>query len=401
MQVYLVGGAVRDGLLGKPIKDQDFVVVGSTVEQMLDAGFLQVGADFPVFLHPTTKQEYALARTERKSGHGYQGFKIYASPDVTLTEDLQRRDLTINAMAIQVHSLHDNRPINDDVIDPFDGLADIKHKKLRHVSDAFTEDPLRVLRVARFYSRYADDGFVIADSTRALMSQLAQSGELDHLTPERVWQESSRALMQTSPQLYWQALYDTDALQRLCPALAAVWQCARTQAIVTTALQLSAQFSHTLPQRWSLLLSSFAPFNIINTPTEKLLNPNQTLHEAWLTHIQTLNEQFKTPKSLNKFSSLFATHFFTLAFFSSLSAEQKVALIQNTHAHKDTALLKDLLVCAQTLRLSIDNVAVDEAIDCFNAIGIKDIDSKLKGAQIGLALMHARVSALEQHISNQ
>ena len=156
MQVYLVGGAVRDQLLGRPIKDKDFVVVGATVADMLAAGFQQVGADFPVFLHPVSREEYALARTERKQGLGYQGFSVHASPDVTLREDLQRRDLTVNAMAIEVKSLTDDMPITGKVVDYYGGLDDIENKTLCHVSSAFSEDPLRVLRTARFYGRYYD-----------------------------------------------------------------------------------------------------------------------------------------------------------------------------------------------------------------------------------------------------
>ena len=156
MQIYLVGGAVRDRLLNRPIKDKDFVVVGATVTEMLEAGFKQVGADFPVFLHPDSHEEYALARTERKQGSGYKGFSVHASPDVSLKDDLQRRDLTINAMAIEVISLTDDTPVSGDVIDYYGGLEDIEHKTLRHVSSAFSEDPLRVLRAARFYARYYD-----------------------------------------------------------------------------------------------------------------------------------------------------------------------------------------------------------------------------------------------------
>jgi len=201
MQIYLVGGAVRDRLLKRPIKDKDFVVVGATAAVMIDAGFQQVGADFPVFLHPTSHEEYALARTERKQGSGYKGFSVHASPDVSLEDDLRRRDLTINAMAIEVTSLTDDTPIDGQVIDYYGGLQDLKSKTLRHVSSAFNEDPLRVLRTVRFYSRYYDLGFAIADDTLTLMRQLVDTGELAHLSAERIWQESSRATRQISPQV--------------------------------------------------------------------------------------------------------------------------------------------------------------------------------------------------------
>lgn len=212
MQRYLVGGAVRDSLLGYPFHERDWVVVGATPQQMLDAGYQQVGKDFPVFLHPQTKEEHALARTERKSGKGYTGFTVYAAPDVTLEQDLLRRDLTINAIA---------QADDGSLVDPFGGANDIKHKILRHVSDAFAEDPLRVLRVARFYARYAHLGFSVASETQILMRQL--SSELNTLTPERVWQETAKALSEQTPQAYFQLLYDTGALQILMPELAALW----------------------------------------------------------------------------------------------------------------------------------------------------------------------------------
>lgn len=212
MQRYLVGGAVRDTLLGYPFHERDWVVVGATPQQMLDLGYQQVGKDFPVFLHPQTKEEHALARTERKSGRGYTGFNVYAAPDVTLEQDLQRRDLTINAIA---------QADDGKLIDPFGGVTDLKQKLLRHVSDAFAEDPLRVLRVARFYARYAHLGFSVADDTQQLMRTLAD--ELATLTPERVWQETAKALGERTPQAYFQLLYDTGALQVLIPELAALW----------------------------------------------------------------------------------------------------------------------------------------------------------------------------------
>ena len=189
MKVYLVGGAVRDSLLGLPVMEKDWVVVGATPEEMEADGFRPVGKDFPVFLHPNTQEEYALARTERKSGHGYGGFTFHAASDVSLEEDLIRRDLTINAMA---------KAKGGKVIDPFSGRIDLKARLLRHVSPAFAEDPLRVLRVARFASRYHWLGFRVAEDTLTLMKQLTDSGELGYLVPERVWKETSRALMELS-----------------------------------------------------------------------------------------------------------------------------------------------------------------------------------------------------------
>ncbi|MEQ3725074.1 multifunctional CCA addition/repair protein [Alcanivorax sp.] len=213
MKVYLVGGAVRDSLLGLPVMEKDWVVVGATPEEMEADGFRPVGKDFPVFLHPNTQEEYALARTERKSGHGYGGFTFHAASDVSLEEDLIRRDLTINAMA---------KAKGGKVIDPFSGRIDLKARLLRHVSPAFAEDPLRVLRVARFASRYHWLGFRVAEDTLTLMKQLTDSGELGYLVPERVWKETSRALMERDPQVFFQVLHRCGALHALFPEVAAL-----------------------------------------------------------------------------------------------------------------------------------------------------------------------------------
>ncbi|WP_312212068.1 multifunctional CCA addition/repair protein [Pseudescherichia sp.] len=210
MKSYLVGGAVRDALLGLPVKDKDWVVVGATPQEMLDAGYQQVGRDFPVFLHPKSREEYALARTERKSGFGYTGFSCYAAPDVTLEQDLLRRDLTVNALA---------QDADGKIIDPYHGLADLKSRTLRHVSPAFGEDPLRVLRVARFAARYAHLSFRIADETMALMREMTAAGELEHLTPERVWKETENALVSRNPQVYFMTLRECGALKVLFPEL--------------------------------------------------------------------------------------------------------------------------------------------------------------------------------------
>lgn len=210
MKSYLVGGAVRDALLKLPVKDKDWVVVGATPQEMLDAGYQQVGRDFPVFLHPKTHEEYALARTERKSGFGYTGFSCYAAPDVTLEQDLLRRDLTINAMA---------QDDDGTIIDPYNGLSDLKMRVLRHVSPAFNEDPLRVLRVARFAARYAHLSFRIADETMTLMRDMTAAGELEHLTPERVWKETENALASRNPQVYFMVLRECGALKVLFPEL--------------------------------------------------------------------------------------------------------------------------------------------------------------------------------------
>ncbi|WP_030073807.1 polynucleotide adenylyltransferase [Halomonas alkaliantarctica] len=211
LDVYRVGGAVRDALLGWPVVDNDWVVVGATPDVMQQRGFKPVGRDFPVFLHPDTAEEYALARTERKSGHGYGGFEVHASPDVTLEEDLSRRDLTINAIA---------QRFDGELTDPFNGQRDIEQRLLRHVSPAFSEDPLRVLRTARFLARYAHLGFTIAPETLALMREVSRSGELIHLAAERVWVETEKALGEPTPDCYFIALNDCEALVAWWPELA-------------------------------------------------------------------------------------------------------------------------------------------------------------------------------------
>ena len=214
MKIYLVGGAVRDQLLGIETKDRDWVVVGSTPEEMLKKNYKQVGKDFPVFLHPTSDEEYALARTERKTSAGYSGFSFHTSTDVTLEEDLIRRDLTINAIALSDE---------DKLIDPFNGQADIEAKILRHVSPAFVEDPVRILRVARFVARFADLGFTIAEETQQLMTEMVNNGEVDSLVPERVWQETMRALSEKTPARFFEVLRDCGALSKLFPEIDQLW----------------------------------------------------------------------------------------------------------------------------------------------------------------------------------
>jgi len=212
MQTYVVGGAVRDELLGLAVKDHDHVVVGSTVDAMLAAGYKSVGKDFPVFLHPKTHEEYALARTERKTAKGYKGFVVHASPEVTLEEDLARRDLTINAIA---------KTSDGKLIDPFNGVADIKSKTLRHVSDAFAEDPVRILRAARFAARF--DDFTVAPETMTLMKKMVAAGEVDALVPERVWQELAKGLMEDKPSRMFEVLRECGALQKIFPELDTLW----------------------------------------------------------------------------------------------------------------------------------------------------------------------------------
>ncbi len=390
MQIYLVGGAVRDQLLQQPVKDKDFVVVGATVAEMLDAGFQQVGADFPVFLHPTTHEEYALARTERKQGSGYKGFSVHASPDVRLEDDLQRRDLTINAMAIEVVSLTDDTPVSGDVIDYYGGLQDLENKTLRHVSDAFSEDPLRVLRTARFYGRYYDLGFTIAEDTLTLMRQLVNSGELAHLSAERIWQESSRATMQLSPQVYWQQLFDIGALTEYFAPLHDAWEDTHIRETVQTALYFAGQMRLNLPQRWALLMTSLTASLFHSENAES----NSHLSTA-IKNINAIGNKAKVPKSHTQFATLFVQQAEKLSTINTLSAAEKIDLIQGCGAHKEPNKLSQLLVCSHVLELATQHRQIMIALNSFHAIGMTDIAPNLKGPAIGAALRQSRIEHLQ------
>jgi tRNA nucleotidyltransferase (CCA-adding enzyme) len=300
MQIYKVGGAVRDRLLGKAVTDIDRVVVGATAEEMLSHGFRPVGADFPVFLHPKTGEEYALARTERKSGTGYGGFTFHASPEVTLEEDLIRRDLTINAIA---------EDGDGNLTDPYHGQQDLKARILRHVSPAFAEDPLRVLRVARFAARYAPDGFSIAPETLALMQQLSESGELQALTAERSWKEISRALMENQPQIFIRVLRECGALKELFPEVDALFGVPQpalhhpevdTGEHVLRVLEQAAIHQQPLSVRWACLLHDLGKGL---TPEREW--PRHIAHEhTGLRLIKAVNARFKVPRDCQELAML-------------------------------------------------------------------------------------------------
>lgn len=300
MQIYKVGGAVRDRLLGQPVSDIDWVVVGATAEQMQALGYRPVGADFPVFIHPKSGEEYALARTERKSGRGYGGFTFHASPEVTLEEDLIRRDLTINAMAEDEQG---------NICDPYGGRQDLEDRVLRHVSPAFAEDPLRVLRVARFAARYATLGFKVAPATIELMRQLSESGELQALTAERSWKEIERALMEDQPQVFIQVLRDCGALKELIPELDALFGVPQPPAhhpeidsgIHTLAvLEQAALHRQPLSVRWACLLHDLGKGL---TPEEEW--PRHIAHEhRGLKLIDAINQRFKVPRDCQELAML-------------------------------------------------------------------------------------------------
>ncbi len=275
MQTYLVGGAVRDELLGLPVRERDWCVVGATPDDMLDQGYRQVGKDFPVFLHPQSGEEYALARTERKTAPGYHGFAFDTSRDVSIEDDLQRRDLTVNAMA---------RDTDGSLIDPFNGVADVEARLLRHVSDAFREDPVRILRAARFAARFAPLGFRVADETLALMRDMVLDGEADALVPDRVWKETERALLEARPRVFFETLRSCGALAVVFPeidALFGVPQPERWHPEIDTGVHTlmvmdqAAKLSDTLDVRFAALVHDLGK---AGTPADKL--PSHPGHEA-------------------------------------------------------------------------------------------------------------------------
>ncbi|MEM7765465.1 MAG: multifunctional CCA addition/repair protein [Pseudomonadota bacterium] len=304
LNVYLVGGAVRDRLLRLPVKDRDWVVVGTTPDDMLARGFRQVGADFPVFLHPETQEEYALARTERKTGHGYQGFSFDTATDVTLEDDLLRRDLTINAIA---------EDLDGNLVDPYGGASDLDERRLRHVSPAFAEDPLRVLRVARFATRFSALDFTIETDTMQLMTDIVASGEMAHLAGERVWSEMSRALMTPSPSVFFRVLRATGALAALLPELDALFgvpQPPQWHPEIDTGLHTllvidqAAAMSDALPVRFAALVHDLGK---ALTPTEKL--PSHHGHEdAGVAPIEAVCERLRVPNACQRLAVMVARH---------------------------------------------------------------------------------------------
>jgi tRNA nucleotidyltransferase (CCA-adding enzyme) len=310
MKVWKVGGAVRDTLLGCPGSDVDWVVTGATPEVMLSMGYLPVGRDFPVFLHPVTKQEYALARTERKTAPGYHGFVFHADPSVTLEEDLRRRDLTINAMA------QDDAGV---VIDPYGGQHDLEARLLRHVSPAFAEDPVRILRAARFAARFVD--FEVAPETRALMQEMVNAGEVDALVAERVWQELSRGLMELQPSRMFDVLHDCGALARLLPEINAEWSSAESRAIQwRQAIDLAAESGLPLPARFAVVGH---PLSSVACAAKASATPGA---------LQRLCERWRVPADCREVAELVGREYETLRLGHAMNAEQTVQLLDRCDA---------------------------------------------------------------------
>lgn len=337
MEIYVVGGAVRDELLGLPVSDRDHVVVGATPEAMLAQGFRPVGKDFPVFLHPQTQEEYALARTERKTGRGYHGFAFHAAPDVTLEQDLERRDLTINAMA---------RGADGTLIDPFDGQADLKARVLRHVGPAFVEDPVRILRLARFAARFT--GFSVAPETMALMQDMVTVGEVDHLVPERVWQELARGLMEARPSRMFDILRQAGALARLMPEvdrLFGVPQRADFHPEVDTGIHTlmvvdcAARLGHGLPVRFAALTHDLGKGS---TPAELL--PRHHGHEARSVElVRGLCARLKVPNDARDLALLTAQWHGNIHRGGELKPATVVSLLEKTDALRRPERFEQLL----------------------------------------------------------
>ena len=396
MQVFLVGGAVRDGLLGKAIHDKDFVVVGASPDELLACGFTQVGVDFPVFLHPDTHHEYALARTERKTGKSHTEFAVQFDKTIALKDDLQRRDLTINALAIEVTSLFDDTPMTGQVIDYYGGVLDLQQKTLRHVSQAFSEDPLRILRVARFFARF--EGFSIDSSTQNLMIQMAKNGDLSHLSKERLWAESSKAMQCKTGFLYWQVLADLTILEHFLPDLAKLWQDLglKTQTLLALSLIFQDDFflslsdDKRLMMQFSLLTSGFNQKSFINTTAKTLCAPKNCLN----------------------FSELFFD--FKDILQKNCSAGDLINLIERTKAHQEIKdkksaeksvaymLIESIYLYCQACQITpfytisqIKNI-VYQSIICYQNTKIQEIDGQLTGAKIGQALKKIRMAKIQK-----
>lgn len=337
IQTYIVGGAVRDELLGLAVKDQDYVVVGSTPEAMDAAGFKPVGKDFPVFLHPKTHQEYALARTERKTGLGYKGFVVHASPDVTLVEDLARRDLTINAIA---------KAENGQLIDPFNGLADIQSKTLRHVSDAFAEDPVRILRTARFAARFTD--FNVAPETILLMQGMVAAGEVDALVSERVWQEIAKGLMETKPSRMFDVLRECGALKKILPELDALWGVPQpvqhhpeidTWIHVMMVIDYAAKQNFSLPIRFAALMHDLGKGK---TPKEML--PRHIGHEVRsVSLLKEVSKRLRVPNDCKELAQIVAKFHGKLHQASQMRPDTLLAFLMELDAIRQPARFKDFL----------------------------------------------------------
>ncbi|MDF1655654.1 MAG: multifunctional CCA tRNA nucleotidyl transferase/2'3'-cyclic phosphodiesterase/2'nucleotidase/phosphatase [Coxiellaceae bacterium] len=355
MNIYLVGGAVRDSLLGRPVNERDWVVVGTSVDDMLARGFKPVGKDFPVFLHPDSKEEYALARTEKKVALGYKGFEFYANPDVTLEQDLMRRDLTINAIA---------QDKDGNLIDPYHGQQDIAQRVLRHVSTAFSEDPVRILRLARFHARFPD--FSIADETIILMKSMVNNGEVDALVPERVWAECFKALQEIEPLRFFQLLDKINALEKVMPSLQLTTQ--NSQALIKACI---------LSDNPAVRFASFC-------------------HTLDIDHIKQLIKQIKPPKPFSELMQLCVQQLTTYQ-QDTLNAEQTLQLLKSCDAIRRPERFFEFIDVARACSDSMDHRnTLTAALHKVQQVNIQPLlDKGLQGKDLANAIDQLRLETLK------
>ena len=408
MKTYLVGGAVRDTLLGLPVKDRDWVVVGATPRELTDRGFIPVGKDFPVFLHPRSKEQYALARTERKTAPGYRGFTIHAAPDVTLEQDLARRDLTINAMALDAAVLSDTGdfdPTRVDLIDPYHGQRDLHDKLLRHVGAAFREDPVRILRVARFAARFSD--FQVAPETMRLMRAMVEEGEAAALVAERVWQELARGLMEDTPSRMFELLDECGALAVLLPELNGLWKSlvpgsdpvsdpGSMQAHALRALDRAAQSQAPLPVRFASLFTG-SPITADHRKSPPHNNP-----------VQQLCQRTRVPVECRELAELTSRESTAIHASMALDAQALLLLLERCDAFRKPARFADLLlVCdcdaraegaardaSYPQRAHMSSVLGAAQGVATEAVATRALAAGVNGKQVGDLIHAARVDAV-------
>ncbi len=412
MEIFVVGGAVRDALMGLPVNDRDWVVVGSTPEAMSAQGFVPVGKDFPVFLHPQSREEYALARTERKTARGYKGFAVQADPEVTLEEDLARRDLTVNAMAVPEALAHAGTSAwADQIVDPYGGQRDLQHKVLRHVTEAFAEDPVRILRVARFAARFAD--FSVAGETMAWMRQMVEHGEADHLVPERVWQELAKGLMSDKPSRMFEVLRECGALQVLLPELDRLWGVPQrpeyhpevdTGVHMMLVMDMAARLNMPLAVRVACLMHDLGKGN---TPADVL--PRLIGHEGRSVKLlQKVCERLRVPTDCKELAEVVAREHGNIHRSAELGPEALMRLLERCDAIRQPERFERVLQaceCDARGRLGFEAVAYPQAERLLKAqhaalsvetapIAQTAAAQGLKGAQIGEQIFKARVKAV-------
>jgi tRNA nucleotidyltransferase (CCA-adding enzyme) len=416
MEIFVVGGAVRDALMGLPVNDRDWVVVGCTPEAMTAQGYVPVGKDFPVFLHPLSREEYALARTERKTARGYKGFAVQAAPDVTLEEDLARRDLTINALAVPQALAH--APAAQwagHVLDPYGGQRDLQARVLRHVTSAFAEDPVRILRLARFAARFAD--FSVAPETMALMRQMVADGEVDHLVPERVWQELARGLMNDKPSRMFEVLRACGALKVLLPELDRLWGMPQrpehhpeidTGVHVMMVLDMAVQLGAPLPVRWAVLMHDLGKGN---TPPDVL--PRHIGHEGRGVKLaQQIAERLRLPGECKELAEVVTREHSNLHRSGEFNAAALMRLLTRCDAIRQPerfALMLQACEADARGRLGFENSDYPQArrlaLALQAALGVATADiaaqaarEGLKGPEIGRCIEAARVKAIAERL---